>query len=71
VLSRCITDESYLSPEKANFMRKFFGLSGGGNLLRKFFSDIYVMRHQVFALCVIVVGKLCALIVSLCLCKNS
>jgi len=57
VLSRCIPDESYLSSEGSDVLREYTGLSGGGNLLRKFFSDLYNMRHKVFVLCCVAVGE--------------
>lgn len=69
ILSRCIPDESYLSAEGSSVLRDYIGLSGGGNLLRKFLSDVYAVRHRVFALCGIAVGELrCSdcLIVSYC-----
>jgi len=57
LLSRCIPDESYLSAQRSDILREFFGLSGGGNLLRKFLTDVYNVRHQVFAVCGIAVGE--------------
>jgi len=57
LLSRCIPDESYLSVERSDSLREFFGLSGGGNFLRKFLTDIYNVRHEMFAMCGIAVGK--------------
>jgi len=58
VLSRCIPDESYLSAERSDVLREFFGLSGGGNLLRKFLRDVYNVRLDVCALCGMAVGTL-------------
>ena len=57
VLSRCIPDESYLSAESSDVLRKFFGLLKGGNLLQKFLSDIYNVKHEVFAMCGFAVSK--------------
>jgi len=56
-LSRCIPDETYLSPEGSDILREYTGLSEGGNLLRKFLSDVYAVRHNMFALCGIAIGK--------------
>jgi len=57
VLSHCIPDESYLSTQRSRVLREFFGLPGGGNLLRKFISDVYMVRREISALCGIAVGE--------------
>ena len=57
ILSRCIPDESYLSAEGSDVLREYTGLSEGNNLLRKFLSDVYNVRHKVFALCGTAIGE--------------